>query len=453
MRAWRVMGCLMTGLLLVHPAIGAGTDNVTAARPLVTIIGELTYRERVALPVGATLLVTLSEQGADAGPDAPTLARSRIDLAGQQVPLRFRLTAAAGRLKQGVRYALRAIIHDGQGRPLWSIQSAHIIDPDESLANLGTLWLTRAPAAGPAAAADVPADRSIFQCGERQVIARFHDGGVDLDYDGGTGFLPQALAASGARFTGTIGGQSIEFWNKGRNAHLTIDGRADPECIETDTNGADGPVYEARGYGPAWTLRLEEGYVDLVRFGTGTSEVARFSLPERQLLADGYRYVTRLGDDPLRVTINPGICLDERTSVPLPDKVTLERGDQVLQGCGGAPASVLQQGSWRVEALSGSPAPAGAELSMRFMPNGDVVGSSGCNRYIARYRADITGLTIASRTGASTMMACPRELMQTEQAFLTALRGVQRHTIGEDGALVLTGTGDAEIRLRRVEGH
>lgn len=375
MRAWRVWGCLMTGLLLVHPAgiAHAAPDAAkTSARPLVTIIGELSYRERVALPVGASLLVTLSEQGAATGPDAPTLARSRIDLAGQQVPLSFRLTAAAGRLKQGVRYALRAIIHDGQGRPLWSIQSAHIIDLDESLANLGTLWLTRAPLAEPPAAAEMPAD-------------------------------------------------------------------------------SPSPVYEARGYGPAWTLRMADGQVDLVRFGTGRSEVARFSLPERQLLADGYRYVTRLGDDPLRVTINPGICLDERTSVPLPDKVTLERGEQVLQGCGGAPAAVLQEAEWRVETLSGAAPPAGATLSMRFMPNGEVVGSAGCNRYIARYRADITGLTIASRTGASTQMACPRELMAAETAFLTALRAVQRHTISEDGALVLTGAEDAEIRLRRVD--
>lgn len=385
MRAWRVWGCLMMGLLLVHPAgiaRAAPDTDKSSARPLVTIIGELSYRERVALPVGASLLVTLSEQGAPAGPDAPTLARSRIDLAGQQVPLSFRLTAAAGRLKQGVRYALRAIIHDSQGRPLWSIQSAHIIDPDESLANLGTLWLTRASMAeppattgteAPAAAAEMPAD-------------------------------------------------------------------------------SPSPVYEARGYGPTWTLRMAEGQVDLVRFGTGRSEVARFSLPERQLLADGYRYVTRLGEEPLRVTINPGICLDERTSVPLPDKVTLERGEQVLQGCGGAPGAVLQEGEWRVETLSGAAPPAGATISMRFLPNGDVVGGSGCNRYIARYRADITGLTIASRTGASTLMTCPRELMAAEQGFLAALRGVQHHTMSEDGTLVLTGADDAEIRLRRVAG-
>lgn len=454
MGAWRV-GCgLMAGLLLLHPVRGARAagEETSTARPLVTIIGELTYREHVALPVGASLLVTLSEQGAATGPDAPTLARSRIDLAGQQVPLRFRLTAAAGRLKAGQRYALRATIHDGQGRPLWSIQSAHVIDPGESLANLGTLWLTQAPSTEPAAAANPQPERSIFQCGERQVVARFRDGGVELGLDGASRFLPQALAASGARFAGNAEGRSIEFWNKGRTARLTIDGQTDPECVETDTPDADQNLYEARGYGPAWTLRIAEGQVDLVRFGTGRSEVARFSLPERQLLADGYRYVTRLGDDPLRVTINPGLCLDARTSVPLPDRVTLERGDQVQQGCGGSPAAPLQQGSWRVEMLSGTVLPAGADLTLQFMPNGDVIGSSGCNHYSARYRADIMGLSIASAPGAGPLITCTPDRMPVEQAFLAALRRVERHTMTEDGALVLTGTDDTDIRLRRVEG-
>jgi heat shock protein HslJ len=243
----------------------------------------------------------------------------------------------------------------------------------------------------------------------------------------------------------------VEFWNKGRNARLTIAGRTGPECIEATAAIGESPVYEARGYGPTWTLRIAEGQVDLVRFGTGRSEVARFSLPERQLLADGYRYVTRLGEEPLRVTINPGLCLDERTAVPLPDRVTLERGDQIQQGCGGSPADLLQQGSWRVESLSGTVLPAGADLTLRFMANGDVAGTSGCNQYRAHYRADIMGLGITGNDGAATLMECAPDLMQVEQAFLDALRRVERHTMGPDSTLMLSGTEGTEIRLRRVD--
>ncbi|MFV3130258.1 META domain-containing protein [Niveispirillum sp. KHB5.9] len=433
---------------------GVPAVNGSAARALVTLIGELNYRERMALPPGAVLLVTLAEQGGD--PAAPALARQAIDLAGQQVPLRFRLTAAAAKLKAGVRYALRAIIQDAQGQPLWSIQSAHVVDPGRTLHNLGMLWLTRAAAPEPAATAPStgPALRppgTVFQCGERQVVALAGEDGLELTLDGATRRLERGFSASGARYDGTLAdGRTVEFWSKGRNARLSLQGEAETSCAQSEfAEDVPANIYEARGRSPNWSLRIGPERLDLVRSGTVTSQVAQIAVPERQLLADGHRYVARLGEGELRVTINPGLCLDERTGAPFPDKVVVEADDEVLTGCGGSASAVLAHGGdWKVTALNGQPV-ADAGLSMRFSGQGEVSGHAGCNRFTARYRADANGLTIAGRSAASTMMACPREVMLREQALMSALRSIQRHTVEEDGTLVLSGLDDTEIRLRR----
>ncbi|MFY8094641.1 MAG: YbaY family lipoprotein [Niveispirillum sp.] len=266
--------CLTAGLALV--ATGPGLANAqqpqganaavnsSTARALVTIIGELSYRERMALPPGATLLVTLAEQSSGGDPAGPALARQSIDLAGQQVPLSFRLTAVKAKLKAGERYALRAIIQDKAGQPLWSIQGAHVIDPDQPLHDLGRLWLTRAasPAPAPATPPDAaPQPAGIpFLCGDRQVQALFGDDGLDLTLDGLTQRLEQRLSASGARYGGTLAdGREIEFWNKGRNARLTITGEAETACAQAEFPDDPTPAagqYEARGPAPPRTHRL-----------------------------------------------------------------------------------------------------------------------------------------------------------------------------------------------------
>ncbi|MFY8094642.1 MAG: META domain-containing protein [Niveispirillum sp.] len=186
-----------------------------------------------------------------------------------------------------------------------------------------------------------------------------------------------------------------------------------------------------------------------MRSVTGTSQITQIAVPERQLLADGHRYVARLSTGELRVTINPGLCLDPRSLVPFPDRVTVEVAGQELTGCGGSAAAFLAQTEqWTVTALNGEPV-ADAGLFLRFTSQGEISGNAGCNRFMARYRADANGLTIAGRSSASTLMACPREMMLREQAFLSALRSVQTHTVQPDGTLVLTGLDDTEIRLRR----
>ncbi|WP_216187226.1 MliC family protein [Verticiella alkaliphila] len=71
-----------------------------------------------------------------------------------------------------------------------------------------------------------------FQCGTTAVQTQFGENTMSLTLDGRTLVLPQAIAASGARYAGLGPDGPVEFWNKGRQATLTVGPRAYPECQE-----------------------------------------------------------------------------------------------------------------------------------------------------------------------------------------------------------------------------
>lgn len=74
---------------------------------------------------------------------------------------------------------------------------------------------------------------------------------------------------------------------------------------------------------------------------------------------------------------------------------------------------------------------ADSEATAEFGPDGQLSGSTGCNRYFASYTVDGEKLTIGQ--GGSTMMACePTELMQQEADFLAALQNAATFTITGD---------------------
>jgi len=88
------------------------------------------------------------------------------------------------------------------------------------------------------------------------------------------------------------------------------------------------------------------------------------------------------------------------------------------------------------------------EITLVFTPDGQVAGSSGCNRYFSAVELGEAGETSLGPIG-STMMACPEEVMAQEQQFLQALEGVGRHRLaegrlellfGEDGVLTFEAT-------------
>ena len=81
-----------------------------------TINGTVSYRERIALPEGALVTVTLEDISLA---DAPALVigKHRFETNGQQVPIPFSLDFDSRKIKQGHRYNVRAKIEvDGRLR-------------------------------------------------------------------------------------------------------------------------------------------------------------------------------------------------------------------------------------------------------------------------------------------------------------------------------------------------
>ncbi|MEZ5826416.1 MAG: YbaY family lipoprotein [Geminicoccaceae bacterium] len=115
------------------------------------IAGAATYRERIAAPVDARLIVTMSDiSRADAA--AIELAQQEIDLAERNVPVDFDLQIDPEILEPGHRYAVRASIRNSEGGLLWTTDTTYPVPVDEGESvDLGMLVMKRVgdgPSAG-----------------------------------------------------------------------------------------------------------------------------------------------------------------------------------------------------------------------------------------------------------------------------------------------------------------
>lgn len=72
-----------------------------------------------------------------------------------------------------------------------------------------------------------------------------------------------------------------------------------------------------------------------------------------------------------------------------------------------------------------------------------VSGAGGCNRYMGTVDIEDSSITVASEV-ASTMMACPDEIMAQETAYLAALTSATGFTATED-ELQLTNADDTVV--------
>jgi putative lipoprotein len=79
---------------------------------MTSVRGSVTYRERIALPSGATVRVWLEDVSPRHVP-ALVLAETRVVTAGEQVPIPFELDLAGVTLDPRETYALRASIDSG----------------------------------------------------------------------------------------------------------------------------------------------------------------------------------------------------------------------------------------------------------------------------------------------------------------------------------------------------
>ncbi len=85
---------------------------------IVTLSGTALYRERIALPPDARLIVRINDVSRMDAP-APVIAETEIATQGKQVPLAFTLRYDPTRIEARGRYAVSARILDGGGRLIW----------------------------------------------------------------------------------------------------------------------------------------------------------------------------------------------------------------------------------------------------------------------------------------------------------------------------------------------
>ena len=111
MQAFRIisralLAALLAGVLSIFaaaPALAQGNANVT---------GEVLYRERIALPPSARVIIQLQDVSfADAA--ATVLAEQTIDPAGKGPPYAFQLAYDAAKIDTRFSYAVHAQIKDG----------------------------------------------------------------------------------------------------------------------------------------------------------------------------------------------------------------------------------------------------------------------------------------------------------------------------------------------------
>ena len=114
-------------------------------------------------------------------------------------------------------------------------------------------------------------------------------------------------------------------------------------------------------------------------------------------------------------------------------------------------AGTLEGGPWLVGDINGGGIMDNARVDLTFDPGDQntsmVHGNSGCNRYRGSWKQD--GATIKLGPFASTMMACPPAVMDTEQKFLKTLEAATTVTFEATGAAILKAPDGRRLKIRR----
>jgi heat shock protein HslJ/membrane-bound inhibitor of C-type lysozyme len=326
-----------------------------------------------------------------------------------------------------------------------------------------------------AAAAQVQAAAStttaFYNCGEHGVKAIYRgDDQLKLTHDGQDYDLGRVVSASGARYeTAENATPAIQFWSKGREAFMEIDGQQTPTCHEISETDSSAEFYQARGNEPFWRVDLDADSVtldmmdqDKITWAKPTAEIKeRTTVYHLQNEEQGHAVLT------IESMPKDKPCQDGMSGQYYADTVTLDRDKQILSGCGGAVQSLqkekdsnaasvedpeikleLGKNEWLVEDINEKGLIDNTQLTLSFDEKENrLYGTSGCNRYFGNYTIDGYELKIHPALGA-TMMACHADaIMNQERAYLDLLPTMTEAVITNDGFLILSNDKDEFIRF------
>src|SRR5574338_932632 len=106
---------------------------------------------------------------------------------------------------------------------------------------------------------------------------------------------------------------------------------------------------------------------------------------------------------------------------------------------------------WSLTTLSGQELVPGSGITALFTAGDKLGGSSGCNQYSGTYTAAGNRLQISPNL-ASTMMACPQELMDQEAKYIQALTDVNAYSINGD-QLVLQDANKRDLLVFKAQSQ
>lgn len=109
----------------------------------VSVTGQITYRERIALPPTAQIEITLADVSLMDAPSR-TIAQQSFTADGRQVPFAFSLTVDQRPLDPRHSYAVSARITDASGRLMFITDTRNSVAFDgRSRIDMGTLVLVK----------------------------------------------------------------------------------------------------------------------------------------------------------------------------------------------------------------------------------------------------------------------------------------------------------------------
>jgi putative lipoprotein len=179
------------------------------------IAGTATYRERVTLPPGAVLRVTLLDVSLV---DAPERVIAEGEWPAGAVPIPFELAFAPEEIERDRRYGLRAALIGPGRRTLFATAAAEPVLTRGAPAAVELLLLRSAPPAGPRVVA--------YDCEGLSFRVELSAERARLLLPSGSRVLPQVPAASGAKYSDG----AVTFWSRGEEASLALDGSEHRGC-------------------------------------------------------------------------------------------------------------------------------------------------------------------------------------------------------------------------------
>jgi len=201
---------------LALAAVVLAAACASSAPPELT--GTVSYRERMALPPGAVVRVTLLDVSALDMP-ARVIAKQELH-PDHEAPIPFTLRYDPKEIEPGRRYGLRAEIEDATGQTLFAtalaepVLTGHAAGPVE-------LWVQRV-------AAQKPVGPRVFayDCAGLDFRVEVTEERALLFLAGRTVKLDRVPSGSGAKYSdGTT-----TFWSKGPAAQLVADGVEHTDC-------------------------------------------------------------------------------------------------------------------------------------------------------------------------------------------------------------------------------